>query len=310
MQDGIIIAAYMLVSSTLLVVNKLAVDLLPEVAVVLTAQVVSATCVSLALCLRGPNLLTCGSCLAYAVPAGAFLACLVANIKVLQLANVETLIVFRSTTPLLLCVCEWLYLDRQLPSARSTVCLTALFAASAVYAHADSDLSVKAAPWLIAWYLLFCFNQLYGKAITDRVDVRTNWERVLYMNGWSSVLLLAYDLAFDLPAWRSLADAATRTGTDMTSLSAVAVSCAIGIGMSYFTMECRRALSATAFTVVGNACKVLSVLLSILVWQRASSVVGTAALFVCLTMAALYKQPPLRQMPAGTERDVLIHCTS
>ena len=41
-------------------------------------------------------------------------------------------------------------------------------------------------------------------------------------------------------------------------MTALGVSCAIGVAMSYFAFLCRAAVSATSFTVIGNVCKILS----------------------------------------------------
>jgi len=49
--------------------------------------------------------------------------------------------------------------------------------------------------------------------------------------------------------WQGLSDEAVQWTT--TSISALAVSCLLGCGISYFAFSCRKSLSATAFTVVG-----------------------------------------------------------
>jgi GDP-mannose transporter len=74
----------------------------------------------------------------------------------------------------------------------------------------------------------------------------------------------------------------------------VLASCAVGIGISYFAFACRASLSATAFTVVGNACKILTVLLNVCVWDRHASAPGIAMLLLCLAMSTVYRQSPMR----------------
>ena len=53
----------------------------------------------------------------------AFLACIFTNIKTLQYANVETFIVFRASTPCAVSICDYLFLGRELPSAKSSASL-------------------------------------------------------------------------------------------------------------------------------------------------------------------------------------------
>jgi hypothetical protein len=60
--------------------------------------------------------------------------CPAANIKVLVYSNVETFITFRSSTPLVLCIFDYLFLGRELPGKTSLK--AAVFAAQAAAAAA------------------------------------------------------------------------------------------------------------------------------------------------------------------------------
>ena len=64
--------------------------------------------------------------------------------------------------------------------------------------------------------------------------------------------------------------------------------------MSYFAFLCRAAVSATSFTVIGNVCKILTVLINLSIWSHHASAMGIGCLFVCLAGAAIYQQAPLR----------------
>ena len=58
------------------------------------------------------------------------------------------------------------------------------------------------------------------------------------------------------------------------SPAAVAVlvaSCVAGLGMSYFSFALRAAISATSFSVIGNVCKVLTILVNLLMWDQHAS---------------------------------------
>ena len=121
------VVGYATCSSLMLVMNKVAVHAQPAPSFVLL-------CRSSA---RGPfKLVGCCGCIvvddlewnklkAFLPVSMAFLACIFANIKTLQYANVETFVVFRASTPLFLAV----RLRRPRPRAavmRSTACLVAL----------------------------------------------------------------------------------------------------------------------------------------------------------------------------------------
>lgn len=52
------------------------------------------------------------------IVAFVFLGTIFTNIKTLQYANVETFIVFRSSTPMLIAVLDYFFLGRELPDRR------------------------------------------------------------------------------------------------------------------------------------------------------------------------------------------------
>ena len=54
----------------------------------------------------------------FAMVAIAFLAALYTNVKSLQYANIETFIVFRASTPILISVLDFFFLGRELPNFR------------------------------------------------------------------------------------------------------------------------------------------------------------------------------------------------
>ena len=83
----------------------------------------------------------------------------------------------------------------------------------------------------------------------------------------------------------------------------VALSCAISVGIAYSAWSVRQQVSASCFTVLGVANKLLTVLVSNLVFTERSSALGNGLLFVCVVAAALYKQAPLRPPPVDDEAE-------
>ena len=82
------------------------------------------------------------------------------------------------------------------------------------------------------------------------------------------------------------------------AVAALVVSCAMGVAMSYFAFKTRNLVSATAFAVIGNACKILSVAINVAIWDQHANALGVAWLLMCLAAAYFYKPAPLR-----SERD-------
>jgi solute carrier family 35 protein len=79
----------------------------------------------------------------FALVVVGFLACIFANIKVLQHANVETFITFRSSTPLVLSVCDYIFLGRSWPNGRAWACLSVLLLGACGYVSVDTAFKVR-----------------------------------------------------------------------------------------------------------------------------------------------------------------------
>ena len=101
--------------------------------------------------------------------------------KTLQYANVETFIVFRSSSPILIAALDYVFLGRELPNARSWGALCAVAMGAVVYVLTDSNFEVRAYTWVFIWYCVFAFDQIYLKFVIDNSTI-TVWGRSYYTN--------------------------------------------------------------------------------------------------------------------------------
>merc|ERR1712228_289339 len=127
----------------------------------------------------------------------------------------------------------------------------------------------------------------YIKYAITTVKMNSNWGRVYYTNFWASIILFFMTLYLEPQTLVSMEWSYTNVG-------ALVVSCAIGTAMSYFAFLCRAAVSATSFTVIGNVCKIITVLINIFMWDKHASPLGIICLLACLVAAGAYQQAPLR----------------
>lgn len=184
---------------------------------------------------------------------------------------------------------------RELPSIRSFLCLIGLVVGVAIYTYTDHGFDIWGYRWLAAWYSMFIFDQLYIKFLCDRTAM-TNFGRVYYLNGLSALPLL-----FLVVFQQELATFVWNTST----ITPLFISCLLGIAMSYFAFYARALLSATSFTLLGNVCKILTVIINFLWWDKHANVSGVCALVLCLICAYFYKQADMRK--DGTNRQSMIH---
>lgn len=288
----IAVSGYMLTSALLLVVNKLAVNYFPHPSILLFSQLFAAAAFTWALGMCNfidVDALEWAKVKAFWIVPVSFLGTIFANIKILQHANVETFIVFRASTPLVLSVLETHYLGRDLPTKQSVFILIVLLLGALSYMQAEqSQLTYDSMFWVVVWFTLFCFDQIYIKHVVNTVEM-TTWGRVYYTNLIPLPFLVVIG-AFtgEVSGFMQAMDNVFTVNTMWVPLSWV-----LGTGISFFAFWTRKALSATSFTVVGNASKACTVLVNVLVWDKHASPGGIGALFVCLVAAYFYKPSPM-----------------
>ena len=123
---------------------------------------------------------------------------------------------------------------------------------------------------------------------------RTVWGPTLYTNTISVAPMATIGI---------LTDEVTKFGrSEWTSVSIalLLLSCAIGVAISYLGWRARSLVTATCYTVLGVANKMLTVLANAMVWDQRASVTGMMFLCVCLVGAAGYKQAPLQEVLDGS----------
>jgi len=292
--DIFAIMGFMTCSSMMLVVNKLAITVLPYPGTVLALQLLSCAigvriCGSLGFIEVAP--LSMDRICSFGATPFAFLATLLANIKILEYANVETFIMVRNATPLATSVLDWFFLGRELPDRMSVFMLSLALVGSVGYVECDASFQVTAYSWAFIWLIIFLFDQVYIKHIISTVPM-SSWTRVYYNNALAGAAALVYVFIHE-GAFTPLIDG--WVGSSFTGALVVGGSCAMGTAMSYFAFLARDALSATSFTVVGNVCKVLSIMVNVLLWDRHATRSGLQWLSVVIFSSAIYKQAPLRK---------------
>ena len=221
----------------------------------------------------------------YVIVSFTFLAALLSNIKVLQYANVETFIVFRASTPLAISVLDYIFLGRDLPSLRSSTSLLGLVLGAVSYVRTDSHFEVRAYAWVFCWYIVFCFDQIFIKHVVDTAKLST-WTNSFWTNTIATIpaLILA------------VKNSEHEVSFGPNSILFVTVSCFMGVLMSGASYHLRGLVSATYFTIIGTLCKVLSVLINFVIWDKHASVSGLLSLGFCILSATFYQQSPLRRV--------------
>mmetsp|Transcript_77056 Transcript_77056/g.121677 ORF Transcript_77056/g.121677 Transcript_77056/m.121677 type:complete len:350 (-) Transcript_77056:61-1110(-) len=234
--------------------------------------------------------------------------CIFSNVKCLQYANVETVIVFRSCSPLCVSILDWLFLGRELPGRRSALSLVVVALGAVGYVLTDSEFKlngISAYTWVGIYFVAIVTEMTYGKRVMSRLSFDSPvWGSVLYTN------MLCLPPMFAMATWNSetsqLQELINQDQISFAGVVMVLLTCVLGVGISWAGWNCREKVSATAFTLLGVTCKFMTVILNVLIWDKHASVAGLMFLTVCIGAGTLYKQAPMRpkvQVPAKVDME-------
>ena len=111
-----------------------------------------------------------------------FVATIYCNMKSLEHSNVETIIVFRACCPLCVCLLDWGFLGRELPSRGSLGSLLVLLAGAAGYVASDREFKMQgfaAYSWVSAYFCIISVAMAYGKYIVGpHLGLKSMWRGV------------------------------------------------------------------------------------------------------------------------------------
>ena len=294
------IVFYCLCSGGMLLVNKLAVHHLPLPGLVTACQFSACSTFvyggKLGGCLRMDDF-EWDKAKYFAIYVLSFTIGTYTNMKVLSMANVETVIVFRSCTPIAVSCFDYIFYNRAMPTLRSCFALILITGGAIFYILTDREFQVNgmsAYYWVSIWWVVLVFQLTYGKFLVTGLNLASLWTPVLYTNTFSIIpALLVCTIAGELNVER-LAD----VNVDGPACFWLLLSCVIGIGISWAGFWCQSLVSATTYTVVGVMNKMLTVTVNVLIWDKHASPSGIFALAIALAGGSLYQQAPLREKPS------------
>ncbi|TKY54915.1 GDP-mannose transporter GONST4 [Spatholobus suberectus] len=219
--------------------------------------------------------------------AFVFYLAIFTNTNLLRHANVDTFIVFRSLTPLLVALADTAFRAQPCPSNLTFLSLLVILAGAVGYVATDSAFTLTAYSWAFAYLVTITTEMVYIKHMVMNLGLNT-WGFVFYNNLLS--LMMAPFFSF-LTGENVEILAAVRSGSfDSAAFSAVALSCLFGLLISFFGFAARRAVSATAFTVTGVVNKFLTVAINVMIWDKHASPVGLVCLLFTIVGGILYQQ--------------------
>ncbi|CAI5481694.1 unnamed protein product [Closterium sp. Yama58-4] len=303
-----LVVGYALCSSLLAIINKYAIDVFPFPSLLTALQYL--TCVVAVFGLGQMKALEHDqiqwSMVKKFLPAAfVFYMAIFTNTTLLKYANVDTFIVFRSSTPLLVAVADYLFRKQPWPGPYTFGALFVILAGAVGYVVTDSQFTVRAYTWAFAYLFTITLEMVYIKHIVSSLGLNT-WGFVLYNNFLSLLMaplfwMITGEFQETMIATTAMAD--WKFGV----VFPVLLSCAFGLAISFFGFACRKAISATAFTVLGVTNKLLTVVINVMIWDKHASSFGVLCLLVTIIGGVMYQQSTVKQnfraAPASTDEE-------
>ncbi|XP_054821076.1 GDP-fucose transporter 1 isoform X3 [Prosopis cineraria] len=238
--------------------------------------------------------------------AVVFYLAIFTNTNLLRHANVDTFIVFRSLTPLLVAVADTAFRKQPCPSKLTFLSLVIILGGAVGYVATDSAFSLMAYSWAFAYLVTITTEMVYIKHMVMNLGLNT-WGFVLYNNLLS---LMMAPIFWFLTGENVEVLAALRSNSghlfEAPAFAAVSLSCVFGLLISFFGFAARKAVSATAFTVTGVVNKFLTVAINVTIWDKHASPIGLVCLLFTIAGGILYQQSVTRSTKAPPQRDALV----
>ena len=222
-----------------------------------------------------------------------FVGLLYSSMLAIKRVPVDTFVCTRNSVPLVIALAEWMFLGRSFPSPRSIGALLLVLGGVVLYVQLDVHFDSEGYAMLLLWYCFCLCESLYTKHIVDSMEMST-WSRSYYFN------LLAIPACLVLYVAGGDHEHVMNQQWTFWAVFWLLLSCVFGVGMSYSSFRLRRMISATSFSLVGNVCKVLTIVVNFIIWDQHATNFGFMALSVSLFGAMMYRQAPMRsELAAG-----------
>ena len=291
------ILLYSFCSSSMLIINKLAVTSFPMASFVTSFQLYFCSVVVLVMnqsnCIEVEDF-EWAKVKPYLIYVLSFVMGLFTNMMSLQHSNVETVIIFRACAPLAVAFLDWLWLGRRFPQPRSLGALGLLLVGAYGYIYFDKQFESQgwvAYTWVLLYFGTLCFSMTFGKYIMKTVPMKNMWSSVLYTN------VLGLPMTMALGIMMGEVEALKPFVFNDVAIINLLLSSIVGVGISWAGFKSRHLLSATSYTLVGVMNKMITIAVNVFMWDKHASGPGIACLLVCILGGILYRQAPLRDPP-------------
>eukprot|EP01063_Lacrimia_lanifica_P021948 TRINITY_DN29658_c0_g1_i1.p1 TRINITY_DN29658_c0_g1~~TRINITY_DN29658_c0_g1_i1.p1 ORF type:complete len:366 (+),score=141.91 TRINITY_DN29658_c0_g1_i1:64-1098(+) len=296
-----LVAGYSLSAGLLVIINKWALSVYPYGANLTALQFAVSAFVAFMigiLKIDDVDPLDFGKVKAFLPAVVMFYISVAANLKLLQNANVDTYIVVRACVPLLTCALDVLVMKAKMPANQTLASMVMIVLSAAGYIATDEGFVYAAYLWAALYMVAMSIDTILIKKVVEDVKL-TRWGMVYYNNllavcffpiGSMSTGELGTTTSSEGEVTTWMDHPAIGSLTSPAVLGPVALSCAVGVAISFFGLNTRKALTSTSFTVLGVVNKFFTVLVNTMAWDKHASPVGIFFVIMTIVGGVWYQQ--------------------
>ncbi|KAK4760705.1 hypothetical protein SAY87_005598 [Trapa incisa] len=304
-----LVGGYALCSSLLAVINKYAITLFNYPGLLTAFQYLTSALGAWALGKLGfvhHDAFTIETAKKFLPAAFVFYLAIFTNTNLLRHANVDTFIVFRSLTPLLVAIADTAFRKQPCPSKLTFASLAIILGGAIGYVATDSAFTLTAYSWAVAYLITITTEMVYIKHMVMNLGLNT-WGFVLYNNLLSLMMApVFWVLTREYSDVFAFLGANAGNWFDFDAFLAVSLSCLFGLLISFFGFATRKVISATAFTVTGVVNKFLTVVINVFIWDKHASPIGIFCLCFTIIGRVVYQQSVTGRRPPNIESNAAV----
>jgi drug/metabolite transporter (DMT)-like permease len=273
---------YCVASATMILFNKACMKILPAPCTVTFLQVTASTLIiAAAWCFGMVQIQSVdrATVFRYAVYSILFVLGINFTMRSLSVSNVETLLIFRSSSPILVSLIDTAFLGRALPSGRSCLSMAAIIFGATWFSASEmrsNGKGIHGISYNFSNLLLTSLLMTWGKYLTDVSAL--NLTTSVFLSNATSILPI---FALAIIEKEDLIVGLFRPS--IYSVGILTMSCVMGTSISYLGWKMRMLMSAASFTLIGFLNKILTILGNVLIWNDHATLFSIVGL--CISMA-------------------------
>lgn len=196
----------------------------------------------------------------------------------MNFSNVNTFLVLRSLVPLPCSLAETFVYSEPWPPALSGIALLVTVGGAVGYSIVVGGFELRSISWALIYLFMMPIDAILIKHSISSLEI-SSWGLVYYNNLLAALPAMVFVFFFEASSSASFITM-IQAAADPEARLIIALSCVMGVAISYFQMNTRYYVSATAFMVLGVVNKFATVLVNNVINEHQG-----AGAFLCILLS-------------------------